>query len=285
MRASQISVTVPASASTVIVGSTCVSGSECASGISSSVRLAAWIAASRATVSDVALRRVARPATRAAASGDIRTTARARAQRDGLRLGADVDHAGVARGVEVGERALHGPHGIQVATAAAVRSVAREDLRPPVRRPARARRVPTTSSSTCPTTPRAGDVLAAMGLQPGQCIVALDREYARADEPRALPTHEVALIPPVSGGAEAPVRLVEVTDAAARPRGGRRRRARPARGRRRAASRASRARSRRSTTRPTSRWRARSSRRSAPRRPSGTGCARSRSSTASGACR
>src|SRR5215213_6470597 len=62
-----------------------------------------------------------------------------------------------------------------------------------------------------PDDARAADVLAAMGLQPGQCIVALDREYASADE-RVLPEHEVALIPPVSGGAGA-VRLVDVTDA------------------------------------------------------------------------
>jgi molybdopterin synthase catalytic subunit len=69
---------------------------------------------------------------------------------------------------------------------------------------------------------RARDVLAAMGgtpvgtLEPGQCIVAVNREYAgletavRADD-------EVALIPPVSGGAAAgdgaaePVRRVRVT--------------------------------------------------------------------------
>jgi molybdopterin synthase catalytic subunit len=63
-----------------------------------------------------------------------------------------------------------------------------------------------------PDDARAGDVLAAMGLAPGQCIVALDREYARADE-RVLPSHEVALIPPVSGGADPVVRLIEVTDA------------------------------------------------------------------------
>jgi molybdopterin synthase catalytic subunit len=62
-----------------------------------------------------------------------------------------------------------------------------------------------------PDDARAGDVLAAMGLQPGQCIVALDREYARADE-RVRPDHEVALIPPVSGGADV-VRLVDVTAA------------------------------------------------------------------------
>jgi molybdopterin synthase catalytic subunit len=60
-----------------------------------------------------------------------------------------------------------------------------------------------------PDDARARDVLAAMGLEPGQCIVALDREYARADA-RVLPSHEVALIPPVSGGA-GPVRLVAVT--------------------------------------------------------------------------
>lgn len=62
-----------------------------------------------------------------------------------------------------------------------------------------------------PDDARAGDVLAAMGLEPGQCIVALDREYARVDE-RVLPTHEVALIPPVSGGADDVVRLVAVTE-------------------------------------------------------------------------
>jgi molybdopterin synthase catalytic subunit len=62
-----------------------------------------------------------------------------------------------------------------------------------------------------PDDARAGDVLAAMGLQPGQCIVALDREYAPADAP-VRADHEVALIPPVSGGAGV-VRLVEVTDA------------------------------------------------------------------------
>jgi molybdopterin synthase catalytic subunit len=62
-----------------------------------------------------------------------------------------------------------------------------------------------------PDDARAGDVLAAMGLEPGQCIVALDREYASADE-RVLPSHEVALIPPVSGGANV-VRLADVTDA------------------------------------------------------------------------
>jgi molybdopterin synthase catalytic subunit/molybdopterin converting factor small subunit len=61
-----------------------------------------------------------------------------------------------------------------------------------------------------PDDARAGDVLAAMDLLPGQCIVALDMEYASPDEP-VRPEHEVALIPPVSGGADDPVRLVEVT--------------------------------------------------------------------------
>jgi molybdopterin synthase catalytic subunit/molybdopterin converting factor small subunit len=60
-----------------------------------------------------------------------------------------------------------------------------------------------------PDDARASDVLAAMGLEPGQCIVALDREYAELDA-AVRPEHEVALIPPVSGGA-GPVRLVEVT--------------------------------------------------------------------------
>ena len=62
-----------------------------------------------------------------------------------------------------------------------------------------------------PEDPRARDVLAAMGLQPGQCIVALDREYASPDEP-VRADQEVALIPPVSGGAGSPVRLVEISD-------------------------------------------------------------------------
>ena len=62
---------------------------------------------------------------------------------------------------------------------------------------------------------RVADLLAAMGetpvgaLRPGQCVVALNREYARADAP--VRAHdEVALIPPVSGGA-GPVRRVRVT--------------------------------------------------------------------------
>jgi MoaE-MoaD fusion protein len=62
------------------------------------------------------------------------------------------------------------------------------------------------------------DLLAAMAatpvgeLAPGQCVVAIDREYARADEP-VVPGAEVALIPPVSGGAVLDVvRRVRVTD-------------------------------------------------------------------------
>jgi MoaE-MoaD fusion protein len=46
-------------------------------------------------------------------------------------------------------------------------------------------------------------------LQPGQCVVAINREYARVDEPIGA-GDEVALIPPVSGGA-GPVRTVRVT--------------------------------------------------------------------------
>jgi molybdopterin synthase catalytic subunit len=66
------------------------------------------------------------------------------------------------------------------------------------------------------------DLLAAMGLEPRSCIVALNREYASADAAIGA-DDEVALVPPVSGGAaeEAsappvvgagdPVRLVAVT--------------------------------------------------------------------------
>jgi molybdopterin converting factor subunit 1 len=59
------------------------------------------------------------------------------------------------------------------------------------------------------------DLLTAMGttpvgaLRPGQCVVAINREYARADE-RLGEDDEVALIPPVSGGDDT-VRSVRVT--------------------------------------------------------------------------
>jgi molybdopterin synthase catalytic subunit len=51
-----------------------------------------------------------------------------------------------------------------------------------------------------------GDVLAALGatpvgaLRPGQCVVAVNREYAEPSQP-VREGDEVALIPPVSGGA------------------------------------------------------------------------------------
>jgi MoaE-MoaD fusion protein len=62
------------------------------------------------------------------------------------------------------------------------------------------------------------DLLAAMGstpvgpLAPGQCVVAINREYAPRDEP-IREGDEVALIPPVSGGSEVAdrVRNVRVT--------------------------------------------------------------------------
>jgi molybdopterin synthase catalytic subunit len=60
------------------------------------------------------------------------------------------------------------------------------------------------------------DLLAAMAstpvgaLRPGQCVVAINREYAPATA-RVTADDEIALIPPVSGGA-GPVRGVRVTD-------------------------------------------------------------------------
>jgi molybdopterin converting factor subunit 1 len=69
-----------------------------------------------------------------------------------------------------------------------------------------------------PEPARARDVLAAMAatavgpLEPGQCLVAVNREYAGLEVP--VGAHdEVALIPPVSGGAAGadPVRRVRVT--------------------------------------------------------------------------
>jgi molybdopterin converting factor subunit 1 len=62
------------------------------------------------------------------------------------------------------------------------------------------------------------DLLAAMGttpvgeLAPRSCIVALNREYADADAVVGE-GDEVALVPPVSGGAAPVVRLAEVVDA------------------------------------------------------------------------
>ena len=102
-----------------------------------------------------------------------------------------------------------------------------------------------------PDDARAVDVLRAMGLEPGQCIVALDREYAEADA-RVLPSHEVALIPPVSGGAGSvraePLDPRVVLAAVRDPRAGAV-----------VLFEGSRATSRRSTMRPTSRWRSRRS--------------------------
>jgi molybdopterin converting factor subunit 1 len=62
---------------------------------------------------------------------------------------------------------------------------------------------------------RVADVLAAMAgtpvgeLRPRECVVAVNREYAAADSP-VQAGDEVALVPPVSGGAGA-VRLIRVT--------------------------------------------------------------------------
>jgi MoaE-MoaD fusion protein len=69
-----------------------------------------------------------------------------------------------------------------------------------------------------PDDARVGDVLAAMAgtavgaLRPRECVVAVNREYANADEP-VRAGDEVALVPPVSGGALLDVvRHVRVTD-------------------------------------------------------------------------
>jgi molybdopterin converting factor subunit 1 len=66
-----------------------------------------------------------------------------------------------------------------------------------------------------PEDARVADVLAAMAstpvgaLGPRECVVAVNREYASADEP-VRAGDEVALVPPVSGGG-GPVRRVRVT--------------------------------------------------------------------------
>ena len=66
-----------------------------------------------------------------------------------------------------------------------------------------------------PEDARVADVLAAMAgtpvgaLRPRECVVAVNREYAAADSP-VQAGDEIALVPPVSGGA-GPVRHVRVT--------------------------------------------------------------------------
>jgi molybdopterin converting factor subunit 1 len=56
---------------------------------------------------------------------------------------------------------------------------------------------------------RVADLLAAMELAPRSCVVAINREYANAEAP-VSEGDEVALVPPVSGGADV-VRGVRVT--------------------------------------------------------------------------
>ena len=66
-----------------------------------------------------------------------------------------------------------------------------------------------------PDNAKVADVLAAMAstpvgaIRPKECVVAVNREYANADEPLNA-GDEVALVPPVSGG-ESPVRHIRVT--------------------------------------------------------------------------
>src|SRR3954452_3837934 len=159
-RASHTSVTSPSGASTVTVGSTCVSGNECASGINSSVRLAAWMAASRATVATSPLG-ASPAATRAAASGDMRTTARARAQREV----SDFSLTSTMRALPASSRWVSAP-----STAHMVRGVLiTVRLFAGLRERAGSDHI----ELDLPDDARAGDVLAAMDLRPGQGIVAL----------------------------------------------------------------------------------------------------------------
>jgi molybdopterin synthase catalytic subunit len=70
-----------------------------------------------------------------------------------------------------------------------------------------------------------GDVLAAMGVGDRECVVALNREYATPGEP-VSEGDEVALVPPVSGGAprarvlSEPLSVAELAEAVRDPRAG-----------------------------------------------------------------
>jgi molybdopterin synthase catalytic subunit len=69
------------------------------------------------------------------------------------------------------------------------------------------------------------DLLAAMDLPPRSCVVAVNREYVAGDRP-IEPGDEVALIPPVSGGAELvrltsdPIDVAALMEAVRDPRAG-----------------------------------------------------------------
>jgi MoaE-MoaD fusion protein len=66
-----------------------------------------------------------------------------------------------------------------------------------------------TVSVEVPEQATVADVLAAFGVGPRDCVAAVNREYAAPDTP-LTPGDEVALVPPVSGGAGS-LRLAEVT--------------------------------------------------------------------------
>ena len=76
-----------------------------------------------------------------------------------------------------------------------------------------------------PDPAKVSDLLAAMDLPPRSCVVALNREYVAGDRP-IEPGDEVALIPPVSGGAEIirvtpdPIDVAALLDAVRDPRAG-----------------------------------------------------------------
>jgi len=61
-----------------------------------------------------------------------------------------------------------------------------------------------------PEDARVSDLLAAMDVAPRSCVVAVNREYADEATPVSA-GDEVALVPPVSGGAPGVVRSVRVT--------------------------------------------------------------------------
>ena len=128
--------------------------------------------------------------TREAASGDIRTTARARAQRT---VGS-LSETSTMRAWPAASRWVSA--GLSIPAESRVSSVVvTVRLFAGLRERAGSDRV----QVELPEGARVSDLLAAMDVAPRSCVVAINREYADEAAP-VREDDEVALVPPVSGG-------------------------------------------------------------------------------------